>query len=194
MVLAYHLILTGYGHWLPNDPRGSMSTSVAAGKLLSLGTLHFGRKRTQPPRTVLKDFCRRAEHQLEHAILWFDAAKRQAISDAFSEVIESHRYTCFACAIPTNHAHLIIRKHRDRAEDMILALRKESTKWLRRLADLPNGHPVWSGDEFKKYLSTPNDIDRTIRYIESNPAKSGLSPQEFDFVTLHGVRQRFADR
>jgi hypothetical protein len=20
MVLAYHLVLTGYGHWLPNDP------------------------------------------------------------------------------------------------------------------------------------------------------------------------------
>ena len=185
MVLAYHLILTGYGHWLPNDPRGSMSTSVAAGKLLSLGTMHFGRKRTQPPSTVLKDFYRRVEHQLEHAILWFDAAKRQAISDAFSEVIESHRYTCFACAILTNHAHLIIRKHRDRAEDMIFTLRKESTEWLRRLADLPNGHPVWSGDQFKKYLSTPNDIDRTIRYVENNPVKSGLSHQQFGFVNTY---------
>ena len=55
---------------------------MAAGELLSLGTLHFGRKATQPPRTVLKDFYRRAEHQLEHPILWFDAAKRQAKGDA----------------------------------------------------------------------------------------------------------------
>lgn len=75
------------------------------------------------------------------------------------------RYTCFGCAILTNHAHLIIRNH-----------------------------PVWSSDQFKKYLSTPDDIDRTIRYVENNLAQSGLSPQRFDFVTLHGVRQRPAHR
>lgn len=184
MVLAYHLILTAYGHWLPNDPRGSMSTNVAAGKLTSLGKLHFGRKRTQPPRTVLKDFYQRADHQLEHPILWFDSAKRQVISDAFSEVMESQRYTCFACAILANHAHLIIRKHRDHAEDMIFTLRKDSAKWLRRLADVPNNHPVWSSDQFKKYLNTPRDIDRTIRYVEDNPSRSNLPPQRFDFVKL----------
>ncbi len=182
MVLAYHLILTGYGHWLPNDPRGSMSTNVAAGKLTSLGNMHFGRKRTQPPRSVLKDFYRRAEHQLEHSILWFDSAKRQVISDAFSKVMESHRYTCFACAILANHTHLISRKHRDHAEDMIFTLREDSAKWLRRLADVPNDHPVWSSDQFKKYLSTPRDIDRTIRYVENNPARSNLPQQRFDFV------------
>ncbi|MCZ6653865.1 MAG: hypothetical protein O7D91_12665 [Planctomycetota bacterium] len=159
-----------------------MSTNVAAGKLMPLGKLHFGRKQTQPPRSMLKDFYRRAEHQLEHPILWFDSAKRQVISDAFAEVVKSQRYTCFACAILANHAHLIIRKHRDHAEDMIFTLRKDSAKWLRRLADVPNNHPVWSSDQFKKYLNTPHDIDRTIRYVEDNPAKSNLSPQQFNYV------------
>lgn len=28
-VIAYHLILTTYGFWLPNDPRGSGSDPVA---------------------------------------------------------------------------------------------------------------------------------------------------------------------
>ena len=149
---------------------------------MSLGNMHFGRKRTQPPRSVLKDFYRRAEHELEHSILWFDSAKRQVISDAFSEVMESHRYTCFACAILANHAHLIIRKHRDHAEDMIFTLRKDSAKWLRRLADVPNDHPVWSSDQFKKYLNTPHDINRTIRYVENNPTQSNLPLQRFDFV------------
>lgn len=160
-----------------------MSANVAAGKLLPLGTMHFGRKRAQPPRTVLKDFYRKAEDQLEHPILWFDSAKRQVIADAFLEVVKSRRFRCFACAILTNHVHLIIRKHRDRAEDMIFALRKESAKWLRRLADVPNDHPIWSGDQFKKYLSTPRDIERTLRYVECNPRQSGLSAQQHGFVT-----------
>ncbi|OQB82433.1 MAG: hypothetical protein BWX88_03985 [Planctomycetes bacterium ADurb.Bin126] len=25
MVIGHHLMFTGYGHWLPNDPRGSLS-------------------------------------------------------------------------------------------------------------------------------------------------------------------------
>ena len=32
-VLAYHLILTNYGFWLPNDPRGSWSEFVRAWEL-----------------------------------------------------------------------------------------------------------------------------------------------------------------
>ncbi len=182
MVLAYHLILTGYGHWLPNDPRGSMSTNVVAGKLLSLRIMHFGRKRTQPPRTALKDFYLNAEHQLEHTILWFDSAKRQIISDAFSEVVESRRYTCFACAILANHAHVIIRKHRDRAEDMILELKSASAIQLRRLDDVPGDHPVWSSDRYKKFLSTAEDVERTMRYVERNPRREGMAPQRCSFV------------
>ena len=138
MVIAHHLILTGYGHWLPNDPRGSTSRDVVAGKLRGLGKLHIGRKFPQPPRKALKSFYREAQSQLEHPALWFDAAKRQVIVEAFTQTMQDHRYTCFACAILSNHAHLIIRKHRDRAETMIDHLRTESSAWLCRLADAAN--------------------------------------------------------
>jgi hypothetical protein len=36
-VLAAHIILTVYGFWLPNDPRGSWSDFVAAWELLRFG-------------------------------------------------------------------------------------------------------------------------------------------------------------
>ncbi|MCG8409457.1 MAG: hypothetical protein MI923_29995 [Phycisphaerales bacterium] len=136
MVIAHHLILTGYGHWLPNDPRGSLSREIRAGKLFALGDIHYGRKTQQPSREGLRAFQKKAQRQLEHPVLWFDAAKRQAIADAFDRVVQSHRYTCFACAILSNHAHLVIRKHRDKAETMITELRHESTARLCRLAVL----------------------------------------------------------
>jgi hypothetical protein len=37
MVLGYHLIITAYGFWLPNDPRGSWSDFVGAWELLRFG-------------------------------------------------------------------------------------------------------------------------------------------------------------
>lgn len=37
MVLGYHLILTAYGFWLPNEPRGSWSDFVRSWALLKFG-------------------------------------------------------------------------------------------------------------------------------------------------------------
>ena len=69
MVIAHHIILTAYGHWLPNDPRGSLSQEIRAGKLFALGSIHYGRKSMQPERADLKTFYREAAAHLEHALL-----------------------------------------------------------------------------------------------------------------------------
>ena len=182
VVIAHHIILTGYGHWLPNDPRGSMSRELRAGKLFAAGPIHFGRKSVQPSRDELRSFHDEARQALEHPVLWFDSAKRQAVAQAFCEVVATRRYKCFACAIMSNHAHLVLRKHRDFAETMIDALARASTTGLRRLADVPRGHPVWSNDKYKKFLSSPDDIRRTVLYVEENPANVGEPSQQYEFV------------
>ena len=37
MVLGYHIILSAYGFWLPNDPRGSWSDTIRVYELLRFG-------------------------------------------------------------------------------------------------------------------------------------------------------------
>jgi hypothetical protein len=37
MVLGYHIILSAYGFWLPNDPRGSWSETIRVYELLQFG-------------------------------------------------------------------------------------------------------------------------------------------------------------
>ena len=37
MVYAYHVIISAYGFWLPNDPRGSWSDMVRKYELLRYG-------------------------------------------------------------------------------------------------------------------------------------------------------------
>lgn len=72
MVAAYHLIWTGYGHWLPNDPRGSMSHELRCANILPLGEIHFGRKRVQPVSQVIKEFYEAACGILKHELLNFN--------------------------------------------------------------------------------------------------------------------------
>src|SRR5436190_14918646 len=99
VVAGYHLIWTAYGCWLPNDPRGSTSKEVRNIQLQDLGELHFGRKRLQPARRVVKAFYDEAQQRLKHELLNLSDGETVAVATAFASAIKAQRYTCYACAI-----------------------------------------------------------------------------------------------
>lgn len=70
IVFGHHLILHGYGHWLPDDPRGSGSERLLSKKLAKLGALHRGRRRVQPGRDELRRFYHTAAPLLEVTPVW----------------------------------------------------------------------------------------------------------------------------
>lgn len=185
MVIAYHLIWTGYGWWLPNDPRGSGSRSVRLPVLRDLGELHYGRKRVQPPGRVVRGFYDDAHLRLKHPVLSFSDEQTRVIADAFAETMRRERYTCYACAIMPDHVHLLIRKHRDRAEAMIETLQRGSRLRLGGDGLVAEDHPVWTNGGWKVFLDTPTDIERTVRYIETNPVKAGRAAQRFAFAAAY---------
>jgi len=182
-VIAYHLIWTAYGWWLPNDPRGSMSRTVASDILAELGELHYGRKQVQPPSAEIHEFYSKAVSSLKHPLLALGPRERDAVACAFGEAVTENRYTCYACAVMPDHAHLIIRKHKHKAEEMIDRLQASSRLRLRTLGFRSNDHPVWGGPGWKVFLDHPEEIRRMIGYVQDNPVKIGLQRQEYSFVT-----------
>jgi REP element-mobilizing transposase RayT len=116
VILASHLVFTGYAHWLPNDPRGSGSEELRKDDLKDLGDILPGRQFPQPPREEVREFHREAEPLLEHERKWFDEPMRGIIASAFAEAAKRHGYTIWACAICSNHAHAVVRTHRDASE------------------------------------------------------------------------------
>jgi REP element-mobilizing transposase RayT len=183
MVIAYHLIWTAYGWWLPNDPRGSMSRFIASDVIAELGTLHHGRKRMQPLSRIIREFYEHAAGALKFPLLTFSQLQINAIANAFAEEFIRQRYTCYACAIMPDHIHLVIRKHKHLAEQMIENLQQASRDRLLESNLVPNGHPVWGGDGWKVFLDHPDEIRRTIRYVWDNPIKMRLPQQQWEFVT-----------
>jgi hypothetical protein len=145
IVIAHHLVWTVYGRWLPNDPRGSNSHSIGSEVIAELGDLHRGRKKVQPAGWVIRDFYQRAKEVLIYPLLTFDATERDEVGAAFASVIEAERYTCYACAVMPDHVHLLIRKHKHTAEEMIDNFQRASRI---RLADAQlrtTDHPTWGG-------------------------------------------------
>jgi REP element-mobilizing transposase RayT len=197
MVAAYHLIWTIYGAWLPNDPRGSNSTEVRADYLKELGELHRGRKKIQPCSAVIRRFYQEATTKLKYEVLPFSDAQIQMLAEVFGDVIQKQRYTCYGCAIMPDHVHVLIRKHRDQAEEMIAKLQEGSWERIVQSKGRPGDHPVWGGPGWKVFLNSREDIERTIRYIYENPLKARMSPQIWEFVKAYdgwlpgiGVRKK----
>jgi hypothetical protein len=183
-VIAHHLIWTLYGHWLPNDLRGSGSEDFYDDKFEPLGPIHHGRRpeHLQPSRRELREFHRQAEPLLNFPRFWIDDAKRQALSNAFAKVIAGRKYTAWACAILSNHAHMVIRRHRDGAREIWRQIANGSIDALHQFADVGNDHPVWSLRPYKVFLRTPGEIRGRIAYVHRNPKRENLAPQRFEFV------------
>jgi len=182
MVIAHHLILTGYGHWLPGDPRGSMSREVRTEGMIGRGEPHYGRRRNQPTRPELRRFRREAEARLQHPVLWFEEEPRRHIGEAFGQVIVAERLTCYACAVLRNHAHLVVRKHRLRGEEIIDLLKPTSRQALSAKGLLPAFHPLWSSDRCDIFKDTPEAVRAAIDYVRLNLPKHNLPEQHWDFV------------
>ena len=183
MVLAYHLIWVAYGWWLPNDLRGSTSHWIGSDVIGELGELHYGRKKVQPASRDIRAFYERAKDVLKFPLLTFAPAELDAVARAFADVIEACRYTCYACAILPDHVHLVIRKHRHLAEEMIANFQDASRRAVLELDLRGPDHPVWGGPGWKVFLDSTEDVWRTIPYVEQNPLKAHLPPQHFPFVT-----------
>ncbi len=91
-VIAAHLVLTLYGHWAVNDPRGSGSSDFLDLKFAPLGPILHGRKPRdeQPSRRELKEFHAQHEELLNFPVFWIDDAKRTIIAGAINDVIKAN--------------------------------------------------------------------------------------------------------
>lgn len=123
---------------------------------------------------------------LTHPLVWFDAVMRDVIARAFAEVVAREGYMCWACAVLRNHAHLVVRVHRDRHEVMWRKLADEARIRLIDLLLVPESHPVWSERPYSRFCYTPEGVQGRIGYVEDNPDKEGLQRQRWGFVTSYG--------
>jgi REP element-mobilizing transposase RayT len=186
LVIAYHLIWTAYGWWLPNDPRGSGSRTIRQEIIADLGELHYGRKQVQPAARDVRDFYRHAAAVLKHPLLTFAEPDRDAIAVAFHREIEEQHYTCYACPIMPDHVHLLLRKHKHLAEEMAERLQQASRERLCATNLRSGDHPTWTGrGGWKVFLDHPDEVRRTVGYIERNPMQLGLPKQDWPFVKTY---------
>jgi REP element-mobilizing transposase RayT len=162
-----------------------MSKWIRSDLISELGELHYARKRVQPRSVVIREFYERASDRLKYPLLTFDDEARGVLGCAIGRTMHEMGYTCWACAVMPDHVHILIRKHRHMAEEMIWNLQRETHLALRESGLRDQEHPVWGGCGWKVFLDEPEDVWRTIGYVEENPLKVGLRAQKHSFVVAY---------
>src|SRR4051812_48802896 len=112
MVIAYHVVFSTYGFWLPNDPRGSNSDYVRAKTLLPYGeakTVRGNRSVAHEPHNWR--VRQLAKEALKYKPVRFSDRQARSVGCGFAKAIRKAGMIILACAILPDHVHLVILRH-----------------------------------------------------------------------------------
>ena len=202
MILGHHLILSAYGFWLPNDPRGSWSEIVHSQKLLVFGEatkVATHRSVARRPHDRAKRLA--AKKALNRPPVLFNGVQARAIARGFAVCAKKCDVPILACAVMPDHAHLVVPRSRHTIEVLGNLFKGEATKQLVREEIHPfqgqkgekNRTPAcFARKWWAVFLDSEEDILRTIPYVENNPTKAGYKPQKWSFVVPYRSQQTTA--
>lgn len=192
-MLGYHVNFGAYGHWLPNDPRGSLSDFVGSRELFGFGPA----TKTTETRSVARrphDRALRlaAKTALKYPPVKLSGIQARAVGRGFARYVERSGLVVWACAILPDHVHLVLGRHRLPVEQIVIRLKGDATCSLIEEGTHPFGHikkkngrppKCFAEGGWKVYLNMPEDVVRSIRYVENNPVKEGKPLQAWGFVS-----------
>jgi REP element-mobilizing transposase RayT len=192
MLHGFHCILSTYGFWLPNDPRGSWSEFVRRWELLRFGPA----TKVNTRRSVA---AVRHDHQVRQAAKAFlkypkvHLSGKQALSVAngFRRAIEESSYIVYACSILPEHVHLVFGPHQRNIRRIVGHLKGRATQQLQT----DGIHPLqgfvesdgatpspWARNSWAVFIFSERHIRSAIKYVEDNPLKEGKPWQTWSFV------------
>ena len=191
-VLAYHLIVTAYGFWLPNDPRGSWSDFVRAWELQAFGPATKATdRRSLASRPHDRTARLAAKRALVRSPVEFAGEQALAVGTGFANYVRRSGLVVVAGSILPRHVHLVVGRMPHPVEQTANLLKGAATTELSRRDLHPfAGEPYangrlptpWTRLEWSCFLDDDAAIRRAIGYVEANPATDGKPPQRWSFV------------
>jgi REP element-mobilizing transposase RayT len=192
-VLAFHVIFSTHGFWLPNDPRGSGSYEVRAEHLRPFGYAYrVGGKQSVARKPHDRTLRLLAKEALMVPEVRFTGLQARAVMRGIAQQTAVSQFTIYAAAIMPQHVHLVVARPRYSIEQMVRLCRQAATMQLLKeqlhpFADWRDGQgrlvSVWGRRLRKQFLFDDADITRSIRYVEQNPIKDGYKKQKYNWVT-----------
>ena len=151
-IIAYHVVFSAYGFWLPNDPRGSGSDIVWARNLRRFGpatrvtTRHSVAAKPHDHSQRLTAKC-----ELKHAAVKFNGVQARAVARGIGVTAAEYHLPVYATAVMPDHVHMVIGRHMQTAEEWVGYFKRAASRKLRS----EGVHPFASAMDAQGRLPTP---------------------------------------
>jgi REP element-mobilizing transposase RayT len=176
MIIAYHIVFTTYGTWLPNDPRGSFSKQIYNQKIANIASIKYVKKSDIPNKGDLSEFWYKTSKIIHRQPYFIDEVSRQIIADSFAQTINGLKLITPACAIMKDHIHILVLRTEYKIDYIVNKLKGTATKNL-NLKETP-----WTKGYWKVFINNKKAMQSAIDYINLNPVSAGMPRQNWKFV------------
>ncbi len=125
-VLATHVVLSMYGFWLPNDPRGSWTNYVGSRDLFLAGGKATKIETRRSVATKPHDRKKReaTKQALKFPPVMLNGLQARAVARGFAATEQ----IVYACAIMPEHTHLVLARSKIPAKDMAKILKQKARR------------------------------------------------------------------
>lgn len=192
MLQGFHVILSTYGFWLPNDPRGSWSDFVRRWELVRYGkATKVSTRASVAAATHDRNLRRKAKQALTYPEVHLSGVQARSVVRGFRSAIDEASYVVFACSILPQHVHLVFGPHRREIRRIVGHLKARATQQLAS----DDMHPLsgcrekdgtmpspWARDCWVVYIYSERHMRQAIQYVSDNPLKEKKPRQKWSFV------------
>lgn len=199
MIHGFHVILSAYGFWLPNDPRGSWSDWVRSWDLLRYGSATKVDSRASVAHVSHNIFQRRAaKAALKYPEVHFSGRQALSIGIGFRNAVEEGGYIIHSCSILPQHVHLVFGPHERNIRRIAGHLKGRATQQLAQDGIHPLANYTkrdgatpspWAQRSWAVYIFSEEHMQAAIRYVENNPLKESKPRQTWSFISPYKPRE-----
>lgn len=191
-ILAHHIVLSAYGFWLPNDPRGSGSNYVGGSTLYQFGAAtHVDTTHSIAAQTHDQHARLTAKQHLNYPAVRFTGRQALCIAKAFGGYAAQAGIAIYALAVLPEHCHLVVTVGERNIDRVVVQLKGDATQRLKAeelypfqgmLTSQRRTPACWARRYWKVFLQDHAHVRAAIRYVEQNPLKEGKPRQHWSFV------------
>jgi REP element-mobilizing transposase RayT len=171
--LGYHIVISGYGLWLPGDERGQWSEAWDE----ELGYIEPHQLHSGNP--VRK---RMAEERQQHAPVRLDDLMQQVVIETIAACRAESDWQIAAASIESTHTHLLLTYSKRDIDNTVKWLKDQMTKSIHR--ETSHAGPVWCKGSWRSYIFADDIWDNTQLYIQRHNERRGVDPRPYPFIDV----------
>lgn len=176
--IGYHIVITGYGLWLPGDERGHWSEAWDEKiGLIEPRTLHAGDAVRQ----------RMAAERMKHPPTRLSPPMCDIVADTVSACAQQSDWDVAAISVEPTHTHLLLGYTQRDIDNTVKWIKDQCTKAIHRGTN--HAGPVWCRGKWRGFIFDDTVWCNTMRYIERHNIRRGRG-----FVDGPQMRHRVADQ